>query len=343
MSLGASINERERGEKDRDLSQSLHLLFGLNHYPNYLFRLRLDEIDVLEGKLHANMELLRKQKHDIIKQESLRDEFIARTSKIDMRVGSWLSVDMVQAIGDDISIEELIKRPCKAGIRLAIADLLAEDVEGIHSIDLFNAKACMLLCERTKEFYSFTNLKVQTDRDLLAFTSRSPPLYHMGLEWIEKLLLWIVNLILPVTFQEYSDVDIDWCQGYVVGYAPSRRDTSAQRSALINHTDDSEVTINISLTEAYDGGEIVFRGLRGKKNSDEITLLTKPSQGRALFHSGRRLHEVKEVHAGERYNLIFWTRSTKVRSTECPCCWMNNRTANVLEVPDYCICSNNWN
>lgn len=97
------------------------------------------------------------------------------------------------------------------------------------------------------------------------------------------------------------------------------------RDALVFHTDDSEVTLNLSLGREFEGGELVLRGLRNGRGEGKEEARIKPRPGRAVLHLGQHLHEVTKVLAGERYALIMWARNEGYRETVCPCCLIARR------------------
>jgi hypothetical protein len=94
----------------------------------------------------------------------------------------------------------------------------------------------------------------------------------------------------------------------------------------------------------FQGGEVVFGGVRGAPDENQPVLHYTPRPGRAVMHlgehwtchmpsvwwfsdpsvcswarAGRQLHEVSPVTGGQRYALILWTRSkVGVRSVSWP-------------------------
>lgn len=102
--------------------------------------------------------------------------------------------------------------------------------------------------------------------------------------------------------------------------------------------DDSEITLNFALNEDYDGGELVFYGLRGTPESraKEPEAEVRRSTGMAFLHLGQHLHGVNRVTKGERHALIMWCRSSAYRAATCPCCQTFRRNG-------LCICSPEWN
>ena len=108
-----------------------------------------------------------------------------------------------------------------------------------------------------------------------------------------------------------------------------------------SHTDDAEVTLNVGLGRAFEGGDLVLGAVRGRAPAPEGDARIPPRPGVAVVHLGRQLHAVDAVTAGERRVLICWCRSMAgVRSRVCPCCWMNRRDGG--EARD-CICGDAWN
>lgn len=109
------------------------------------------------------------------------------------------------------------------------------------------------------------------------------------------------------------------------------------RDSLVYHTDDAEVTLNVSLGRGFTGGELVLRGLRNAAGDTKEAARITPQVGRGVLHLGTHFHEVLPVTAGERYALIMWARSSGYRATLCPCCLLARRTT------DGCICGAAFN
>lgn len=128
---------------------------------------------------------------------------------------------------------------------------------------------------------------------------------------------------------------------YMLGYASKGAISSADSSSLLSrvslvpHTDDSEVTLNVSLGRSFEGGMLRLRGLRCTADEGTVQADIAPIAGRAVLHLGQHLHEVTAVTAGERYALIMWMRSHAFRAATCPCCMTFRRQR--------CICAPSWN
>ena len=368
--LGAAINEKKRDEghasPDADLALTLSTVFGLNHYPNYLYRFReeSEELSKMESLLQQELEKVQKQRKEISVMNKMANNFLtthpvdSKSSKTtDVRsLRFWLSPTLLKNIGcpTDMSIQDFITSPLSAAMQEIFAEELEieEGIDGIYSMEFFTKEACGYLMERTKIFAHYLHNHLEKDVEessLEDFKKRPPPLNYMGLGFLEELLLHIVNIIAPLAFPDYVDCNaLDWSHGYIVGYSRDQRaqGMAVQRSGLVTHTDDSEVTCNIALNDDYEGGELVMHGLRGDDDEDEIKTRIKKSSGTLIIHSGRRLHEVASIQEGSRYHLICWTRNlVGIRRRACPCCWMNNRRRQrALDgLIDNCICAEWWN
>lgn len=124
---------------------------------------------------------------------------------------------------------------------------------------------------------------------------------------------------------------LDYRYGYIVGYAPAaaipvvaEAPGLLTRAALRKHTDDSEVTLNVQLSDpsTYDGGELLLGAVRGREREVEASesCRLKVPRGTGILHLGQHLHEVTGVTAGRRYAWITWARSHALRASTCPCC-----------------------
>ena len=384
MDSKKAINEKKNKNynvPDSSLALALHTIFGLNRYPNYLYRFREgEELDRMESLLEDFLETIKKQKREIAVMASLKMNFLqlnddsltmnaSSAGRIDL-LNFWLSPSLFQSFGChvDTTIRDFMSSPVSPLIQAVLGEELEVDeaVEGLFFLEIFNKNACDFLIGRSNDFAKYLHM---TSEDALAnFRKRPPPLNYMGLEFMEDFLLYIVNIIAPLTFPEYiQNSELDWSQAYIAGYTEAKESDRSQstitsrkdsdRSGLVKHTDDSEITCNIALNDSYNGGELLIRGIRGDIQENEIRAKVKRETGTMIIHSGRRIHEVADVTSGSRYQLICWTRNIRdLRSRSCPCCWINHREergqeANIsssiskqnLTSFNTCICSKSWN
>jgi len=127
----------------------------------------------------------------------------------------------------------------------------------------------------------------------------------------------VIDPIRAVLYPEFEALDDDYAFAATYGHQLDRR--------LGFHVDDSEVTLNVSLSADYSGGEVIFQGRRctlhrqEAHRPDEEIVLNIP-RGHGLLHAGSHRHLVSTV-SGERRNLIIWCRSgqTRTESDQATC------------------------
>ena len=117
---------------------------------------------------------------------------------------------------------------------------------------------------------------------------------------------------------------LDHHHAFVVEYGDGR-DVS-----LDMHVDDSEVTFSVSLCDTCEGSNLVLCGMTNAPDRRRRQLEYRHHVGRMLVHAGLHRHGALPIAAGERYNLIVWTRSSVVRERAaalhehgdggCDCC-----------------------
>ncbi|CAL4131575.1 unnamed protein product, partial [Meganyctiphanes norvegica] len=88
-----------------------------------------------------------------------------------------------------------------------------------------------------------------------------------------------------------------------------------------------EVTLNVSLNEDFEDGELVFGSMRYESTTEKQGIAHKVGYG--VLHCGQQMHEAMPITEGERYNLIIWMRASSVRNLLCPMC---NETPDIVPV-----------
>ena len=81
------------------------------------------------------------------------------------------------------------------------------------------------------------------------------------------------------------------------------------------HVDQSDVTLNLCLGGAFEGGELYFRGRRcalhqGTPSSPAEDLEYEHLPGVGLLHAGKHRHGAHPITSGARCNLIVWCMSS---------------------------------
>mmetsp|Transcript_68223 Transcript_68223/g.113408 ORF Transcript_68223/g.113408 Transcript_68223/m.113408 type:complete len:153 (+) Transcript_68223:33-491(+) len=120
------------------------------------------------------------------------------------------------------------------------------------------------------------------------------------------------------TLAGYADVGGDQLlthHAFIVSYA-LEKDLD-----LSFHVDSSDVTLNVCLGKAFEGGSLFFRGVRcrahqqtGASPNESVVYSHKP--GMALLHRGHHRHGAHPITSGERHNLILWCRGDPEKSSE---------------------------
>ena len=111
------------------------------------------------------------------------------------------------------------------------------------------------------------------------------------------------------------------------------------------HFDNAEVTLNVALSPDsgllsttvlcvgqetglhrlkvliltdFEGGELLYSTYYNGQLKHEFDY--EHRQGHGVFHLGSKLHQALPIEEGERWNLVFWMRSSDIRNETCPMC-----------------------
>ena len=134
---------------------------------------------------------------------------------------------------------------------------------------------------------------------------------ELGLDSLVNLIKTKVENVATELFPDLvGETGLDSNKSFTVEYDASEDHFDKD---LATHFDNAEVTLNISLTDDHEDGELYFL-----KNEKVLPVQHKKGQG--ILHSGRDLHGAMPVSCGRRTNLILWFRSSSVRNKECPMC-----------------------
>lgn len=123
--------------------------------------------------------------------------------------------------------------------------------------------------------------------------------------------------VLPVARKHYPDVGpLEKPYGFLVEYSNKQR-------SLSSHIDEpSAVTLNLCLGRDFEGGRLVFHGLRCRRHADVRYRAGERFEiehkiGRAIIHRGWHTHSALPIDSGRRANLILWCGAKK-RSRKHP-------------------------
>ena len=88
------------------------------------------------------------------------------------------------------------------------------------------------------------------------------------------------------------------------------------------HFDNAEITLNVSLTDEHEGGELYFvrwgeetpsfLSVHTNTTRDDRLVPVEHRKGVGVLHRGGEMHGAMPLAAGARTNLIIWFRSSEV-------------------------------
>jgi hypothetical protein len=99
-----------------------------------------------------------------------------------------------------------------------------------------------------------------------------------------------------------GETGLDSCRAFTVDYDASEDEADKE---LSTHFDNSEVTVNVSLTAGHKEGELYF--LQGEQ-AGRAYRPVQHRKGWGVLHRGAALHGALPVTDGSRSNLILWFR-----------------------------------
>ena len=326
-----NVNAKNREYRicSKQMANILHSTFGLDHYPKYLLRWNIKDITELEIHMQEQLRKIKLQKNALY-------DILNRTKNIEGILDKQLSDEMIF----DKRLLNGIKKDNNGNFIWnynSISKLLIEIKDGVYKFPLLNDQFCDLIVEHSMKYVNVLDKRFALD--------------YMNLSWLNDLLL--NNIIKPISnlilkhelhynchnSSDNVDRELDWRHGYLVGYtSKDSKDNILRLNSLVEHTDDSEVTLNVCLYDKFNGGELVVSEIRGNNENINDNIQIKMEKGYGILHIGRQFHAVKPVLNGKRIVLIVWTRNMNgLRNEVCPCCWINRRS------DKKCICGSVWN
>ena len=361
----------------RNQAHFLQAMEGLDRYPNYLAKWNNEEAEELEQALLQRLEKVREQRrytgsqHErlqqvvekVCREEPTWREFLqppqswdeVRTSGIlDDRISNTIFRSKFFRESKNHTVPSVQEVLSGSGQRVELEagyleEVMDEEVSDVYSFPLLSEAFCVRLQAYMQIIMD--EIDKSKDPDFMAGGQRRVRnLDNLGLSWLNDLLFHLV--VRPISRHLYQEMemggdsendtgDLDWRHAFLAAYSADPNQHKP-RQRLVPHTDDAEVTLNVCVGDVFEGGDLQFWGLRGTQTAGTLMGEYTPKRGRALLHAGRQLHEVTDVTAGDRFALIMWTRSwSGIRSTTCPCCWLNRRSDGGQTTS--CICSARWN
>lgn len=324
--VNGEYNEKPRKKQPAsELAKMLHTVFGLDHYPLYMLRWGINEINEIEDLFVQYLIKIQDQKEQLQRIYSLTQPFIGELSQPILL--EEIFVDKIKFVAEN---------PDLFDVYTDFEPFWTELSSGVFRFPLFRPEFCTRLQKHMKQVVDFAS----NNEELSHLLGRRALVFDWyGLGWLNDIVF--ERVVKPVS-KMLLNQELDWRHSYVIGYNQEVQTGPARLKKLNPHTDDSEITINVGLGLSFTGGELVLFDQRVEhdENNSRPSLVLKPELGVAILHIGRYIHEVKEVISGTRLAWIMWCRDREgLRQETCACCWMNQRD----DQKEKCVCGAYWN
>lgn len=129
--------------------------------------------------------------------------------------------------------------------------------------------------------------------------------------FLETLMKKNISILSSILYPEWGgDGDsLNGHHGFAVEYKIGKDEK------LNYHIDNCEITLNVCLCKKFEGGSLLFNGIRNhpSENIENFRFDHIPRLG--ILHVGQHWHSATKITKGERYNLILWIMSSKFRSS----------------------------
>jgi len=320
---GATINAKAvTGRAPVAMCNRLHAAYGADAYPNYLLKWDRSRVASYVSDLERELAAARAAAAALDARDARLADYIPRHRYLrEPTASKCFCGSAMQAAG--------------SGDPYAWA--AREEHPGVFSLPLLSEACCRDVAEEVAHYLAW-----RAARGLKPFLRERLTLSEVGLGKFEALFLETLGPLIRALYEGPVGA-VDSAHSYFAGYGPREAPgANVTRRALIPHTDDSEVTLNVCFGAAFEGGGLKFHGLRTPAATEPMALPARDEfsyrhkLGRAVLHLGAHFHEVEDVTAGERHVLICWFKSWGTyRAQTCPCCRVFRR--------DVCVCSPSWN
>ena len=276
------INEKKLNNDSAppQLSNMLHSTFGMDHYPNYLFRWNLTDLSALENQIKSQLKQVQSAKQRMAQilelSKSFKGPLDTRNLNSDQKmklIKGMLHKKLLPFIEYDDDGQNI---SFKWDWNM-ISALLAEETDSVYSFPLFDSAFCDQLLQHTQLYHKFmqTVNKINNNGAEFVLSARRSVLDFINLDWFNDFLLnEVINPITKRLYQKELFFNcstsqnqfvkktrlLDWRHGYIIGYKAEKdlfddiyddddddEPSIYQRSGLIKHSDDSEITLNCCL------------------------------------------------------------------------------------------------
>ena len=185
-----------------------------------------------------------------------------------------------------------------------------------YSFPVFTSEYCKLLVEELQHFEASPMPKERPN----TMNNFGLLLGEIGFD-LSFMDPWRTEYILPISRLLYPDCcggSLDSQRVFIVRYK------LGEDLALSTHYDNAEVTINVSIGDVFEGGDLYFGRMcqTGSAGLAKDYKRYEHIRGAGLLHRGQQYHGASPITSGTRYNLIMWMRASQLRNQLCPMCHM---------------------
>lgn len=272
-----------------ELDDAKRVAFANNLRDLYVSAIRPHQHDLLQRHAAARLRTIRTYRPP--RRALLRDS-----------VASWLCPSLRTAL------QERHRRGPNADDawwkRRVLDSIVTKMYPGVYAFPMLRIDVAKSLVETVADFEASEHDKARPN----SMNRLGVVLNDMGFESaFDVVLESVVRPIASVLFRDEGGDSLDHHHSFVVRY--DDRD-----SGLALHTDDSEVTLNVSLCADYDGdGALRFCGMERTPTYRTFLGDCGHRPGVAILHAGRHRHGANRIDAGKRVNLIMWCKSREHR------------------------------
>ena len=198
----------------------------------------------------------------------------------------------------------------------ALRALWTEEARGLYSLRLVTDEYCTMLLEETEHFEAWcSEVGVALHRPN-TMNNHGAILDDFGMDRAMDALMTtcVQPLASAAGFADVGGDELVSHHAFLVAYALGKD------LDLKFHVDSSDVTLNVCLGRAFEGGELFFRGVRCRAHqqtgaADEESVEYTHRPGVAVLHRGHHRHGAHAITSGERCNLILWCRADPARGS----------------------------
>ncbi len=180
----------------------------------------------------------------------------------------------------------------KDAINGKISNYIHQESFQVYSCSCLTPKFIDYFIEQTKKY----NSSAPNSMNNYGLVINNTPLSS----FIKKLQQEYLVPLFKLLFPDYKDIK-DF-HAFTIKYSDN------EDYNLDPHTDDSDITFNICLTQPIKGSELVFCGNIDSPDHRQVSKIYKHTKGHAIIHLGKRRHCAVDILQGSRMNLVIWNR-----------------------------------